>query len=594
MEYLLTKLTSDDQGSTLIPSLPTNTTATTTTTTTTTTTATTTGEAADQQQQPPAVPTPAVPTPSVTLTSTNNPNGINRIVQQIAPKYNTECRQTYDELGKYIQKIICARKELYTYDQRHSNSSSTTFTLTSLSTSHNCYGCTLSTISHCILLLRAFSSSSNRLKQSIINNISLIDELLLNNIRYTNQQIRHDVRLLFCYLTRDNPQLTDYITTKICHKIETILEQKIYLTSSLINYDLLVLYSLIQRSNQDDQDLCWENKLRCIFKLFLHSLQISTPQILEIITLPCLRMLLHLSKPTTTNIINTNTKLISINIEHFLSKQITYQDWNLIQDKPLTTTRIINSWLEKLIFCPQSATIRYLTCKLIQALCTNEKQKFFIIQILINYLDRICDDNLSKYSYEYVQLIKDLILNDNQIKLLLCNDEQFNIIKHLAALIENEILIINKQDERNLSNSNLIFGYSIKCLTELLYLFLQQDELKQKYKSILIAIVLNGYLSLKKLIIQRTKLIDEAQNKMLELLEQMTRGNEQETRQFMIICIDTIEKFQLDDMQTPLFIFERLCNLIYPEETMQGNKEFFIVVEKDPNQEDFLQGLLAP
>jgi hypothetical protein len=79
---------------------------------------------------------------------------------------------------------------------------------------------------------------------------------------------------------------------------------------------------------------------------------------------------------------------------------------------------------------------------------------------------------------------------------------------------------------------------------------------------------------------------------MLELLEQMTRGNEQETRQFMIICIDTIEKFPLDDMQTPLFIFERLCNLIYPEETMQGNKEFFIVVEKDPNQEDFLQGEL--
>jgi E3 ubiquitin-protein ligase UBR4 len=158
-------------------------------------------------------------------------------------------------------------------------------------------------------------------------------------------------------------------------------------------------------------------------------------------------------------------------------------------------------------------------------------------------------------------------------------------------LIEKEIEIINKQDERNLSNSNLTFGYSIKCLTELLNLFLQQDELKQKYKSILIAVVLNGYLSLKKLIIQRTKLIDEAQNKMLELLEQMTRGNEQETRQFMIICIDTIEKFQLDDMQTPLFIFERLCNLIYPEETMQGNKEFFIVVEKDPNQEDFLQGL---
>lgn len=576
LEYLLTKLTSDDQGSTPIPSLPTTAPAT-----------APTGDGTDPQQQQP----PAVPTPAVTLTSTNNPNGINRIVQQIAPKYNTECRQTYDELGKYIQKIICARKELYTYDQRHSNSSSSNINLTLHSTSHNCYGCTLSTISHCILLLRAFISSSNRLKQIITTNTPLIDELLLNNIRYTNQQIRHDVRLLFCYLTRDNSQLTDYITTKIFNKIEIILSQKLFLSSSLINYDLLVLYSLIQRSNQDDQDLCWENKLRCIFKLFLHSLQISTPQILEIITLPCLRMLLHLSKPLTTT--EANTKLISIDVEQFLSKQLTYQDWNNLEEKPLTSTiQIGSSWLKKLIFCPQSATIRYLTCKLIQTLCTNEKQKYFIIQILIQYLNLICDENLSKYSHEYVQLIKDLILNDNQLKLLLCNDEKFNIIKELAALIENEILIINKQDERNLSNSNLIFGYSIKCLTELLNLFLQQDELKQKYKSILIAIVLNGYLSLKKLIIQRTKLIDEAQNKMLELLEQMTRGNEQETRQFMIICIDTIEKFQLDDMQTPLFIFERLCNLIYPEETMQGNKEFFIVVEKDPNQEDFLQGLL--
>jgi E3 ubiquitin-protein ligase UBR4 len=38
---------------------------------------------------------------------------------------------------------------------------------------------------------------------------------------------------------------------------------------------------------------------------------------------------------------------------------------------------------------------------------------------------------------------------------------------------------------------------------------------------------------------------------------------------------------------TPVFIFERLCNLIYPEETDTG--EFFMTLEKDPQQEDFLQ-----
>ena len=37
-----------------------------------------------------------------------------------------------------------------------------------------------------------------------------------------------------------------------------------------------------------------------------------------------------------------------------------------------------------------------------------------------------------------------------------------------------------------------------------------------------------------------------------------------------------------------MFIFERLCNIIFPEETDTG--EFFMTLEKDPQQEDFLQG----
>ncbi|CAF1596808.1 unnamed protein product [Rotaria sordida] len=45
-------------------------------------------------------------------------------------------------------------------------------------------------------------------------------------------------------------------------------------------------------------------------------------------------------------------------------------------------------------------------------------------------------------------------------------------------------------DEKHLFNSNLTLAYSIKSLTELFYLFLEQDQLKQIYKSILIPILL--------------------------------------------------------------------------------------------------------
>lgn len=56
----------------------------------------------------------------------------------------------------------------------------------------------------------------------------------------------------------------------------------------------------------------------------------------------------------------------------------------------------------------------------------------------------------------------------------------------------------------------------------------------------------------------------------------------------MTICIKTVEKYSLQDVLTPVFIFERLCSIIYPEENDIG--EFFLTLEKDPQQEDFLQG----
>ena len=99
--------------------------------------------------------------------------------------------------------------------------------------------------------------------------------------------------------------------------------------------------------------------------------------------------------------------------------------------------------------------------------------------------------------------------------------------------------------------------------------------------------VLHGYLSLRRLVVQRTKLIDQTQEKLLELLEDLTTGTVEETKAFMVVCVDTIQMYPMDDQLTPVFIYERLCNIIFPEEADTG--EFFMTLEKDPNQEDFLQ-----
>jgi len=55
----------------------------------------------------------------------------------------------------------------------------------------------------------------------------------------------------------------------------------------------------------------------------------------------------------------------------------------------------------------------------------------------------------------------------------------------------------------------------------------------------------------------------------------------------MAICVETVEKCDPQDVRTPVFVFERLCSIIYPEENDVG--EFYMNLDKDPQQEDFLQ-----
>jgi len=55
----------------------------------------------------------------------------------------------------------------------------------------------------------------------------------------------------------------------------------------------------------------------------------------------------------------------------------------------------------------------------------------------------------------------------------------------------------------------------------------------------------------------------------------------------MTVCVQTLAKYSPADLRSPVFIFERLCSIIRPEE--RGTGEFLLILEKDPQQEDFLQ-----
>ena len=241
------------------------------------------------------------------------------------------------------------------------------------------------------------------------------------------------------------------------------------------------------------------------------------------------------------------------------------------------------SWLRSMLFNPNSQSARKSTCNMIASLCQGEARQRQILDLLYSFLDNV--GGAGEHCQEFLELLQTLTEEPTgKWKSYLA---MRGVLPKIGALIAQEINHLLELEETTLS-SDLSQGYALKMLTALLQSFLQVERIKQLFKSKLVGMVLNGYLSLKRLVVQRTKRIDETQELLLEMLEDLTSGKDEERQEFMAICVETLNKFKKNDVITPVFVFERLCNIIHAEEKDVG--DFYLSLEKDPQQEEFLQG----
>ncbi|XP_017342515.1 E3 ubiquitin-protein ligase UBR4 isoform X1 [Ictalurus punctatus] len=574
---------------------------------------------------------------------------VNRYIQQLAQEYSGDCKTSFDELSKIIQKVLASRKELLEYDlqQREavtkSSRSSTqpTFTasqyraLSVLGCGHTsstkCYGCASAVTGHCITLLRALATNT-AIRQILVLQ-GLIRELFEYNLRRGTSAMREEVRQLICLLTRDHPEATQQMNDLIIVKVSAALKghwANPDLVSSL-QYEMLLLTDSIAKEGG-----CWELRLRCALSLFLMAVNIKTPVVVENITLMCLRILQKLIKPPSpTSKKNKDAAVESLTTvkpycneihaqaQLWLKKdpKAAYEAWKKClparcqetASKPLNKAEIRrqylmekyvwkwkqfmrsrseglfprllklghNNWLRQVLFTPATQAARQAACTIVEALTTIPSRKQQVLDLLTSYLDEL--SVAGECAAEYLALYQKLIKPAHWKVYLAAR----GVLPYIGNLINKEIAHLLALEEATLS-TDLQQGYALKSLTGLLSSFVEVESIKRHFKSRLVGTVLNGYLCLRKLVVQRTKLIDETQDMLLEMLEDMTTGTESETKAFMAVCIETAKRYNLDDYRTPVFIFERLCSIIYPEENEVT--EFFVTLEKDPQQEDFLQG----
>ncbi|CAG5041717.1 unnamed protein product [Parnassius apollo] len=238
-------------------------------------------------------------------------------------------------------------------------------------------------------------------------------------------------------------------------------------------------------------------------------------------------------------------------------------------------------WLRPVMFDPSSRIARDTACQMVKSLCDSYERTKAVLILLTSFLPEV--GAAGEASEQFLQLYQSLASETPWKQFLALR----GVLQQIADLMTKEIEHLHRLEETTLT-SDLSQGYALKRLTELLAMFLEEGGARRVYKGRLVGAVLGGYLSLRRLVVQRTRLTDDTQEKLLELLEEMTTGTETETAEFMAVCIETVQKYPLHDYRTPVFIFERLCSIIYPEENDVG--EFFLTLEKDPQQEDFLQG----
>merc|ERR1712137_758387 len=160
-------------------------------------------------------------------------------------------------------------------------------------------------------------------------------------------------------------------------------------------------------------------------------------------------------------------------------------------------------------------------------------------------------------------------------------------LKKITDLILREIERI--QSLECTFTSDISQGFVLNTFTSLLASFLEVPGIRRKFKEDQLMItLLDGFLSLRGIIVQKTKLTDDSATKLISLLKSLHGENEQDNQLFMVACIKALDKHKTG--RTPIFIFEQLCNIVCPT---KPEPEYLLSLNKSPTQEEFIRGSMT-
>lgn len=245
----------------------------------------------------------------------------------------------------------------------------------------------------------------------------------------------------------------------------------------------------------------------------------------------------------------------------------------------------LGTWVTELILSACSQSIRSEMCMLISLLCgQSSSRRFRLLNLLMSLLSATL--SAGENAAEYFELLFKMIDSEDARLFLTVR----GCLTMICKLITQELVNVEKL-ERSL-HVDISQGFILHKLIELLGKFLEVPNIRSRFmKEHLLSEVLEALIVIRGLVVQKTKLINDCNRLLKDLLDSLLLESNENKRQFIQACISGLQIHGDENRgRTSLFILEQLCNLISPS---KPEPVYLLILNKAHTQEEFIRGSMT-
>nr|GMC67386.1 auxin transport protein BIG [Ipomoea batatas] len=245
----------------------------------------------------------------------------------------------------------------------------------------------------------------------------------------------------------------------------------------------------------------------------------------------------------------------------------------------------LGSWVSELILSACSQSIRSEMCMLISLLCgQSSMRRYRLLNLLMSLLPATL--SAGENAAEYFELLFKMIDSEDACLFLTVR----GCLKTICKLITQELSNVESL-ERSL-HVDISQGFILHKLIELLGKFLEVPNIRSRFmRDHLLSEVLEALIVIRGLVVQKTKLINDCNKLLKDLLDSLLLEKDENKRQFIQACISGLQIHGDESKgRTSMFILEQLCNLISPS---KPEPTYHLILNKAHTQEEFIRGSMT-